>query len=182
MYELDRRICTKEEREGQRRIRWGNESRGEESSQDRQTKEWLRNRGERRGDEGMKGIEKRKKEGMGLRYEWNHSPLNFNGFCTKHCLHFLSNYEGTENQLQVSSCPHVQRQKHLLLCCSRRISAETCGWYCLLASLCNNNRIGCEGILVCLVLKFHREMACRGVTLLDTNRVTNVTVMVKNVH
>jgi hypothetical protein len=33
----------------------------------------------REGDKGRKGIKEMKKEGEGLRYERNHSPLNFSG-------------------------------------------------------------------------------------------------------
>jgi hypothetical protein len=36
----------------------------------------------------MKGIKERKKEGEGLRYERNHSPLNFNVFLTSHTTMF----------------------------------------------------------------------------------------------
>jgi hypothetical protein len=36
----------------------------------------------REGDKGITRVNKRKKEGKGLRYERSHSPLNFNGIFT----------------------------------------------------------------------------------------------------
>jgi hypothetical protein len=50
-------------------------------------KEWERNPGEKRyGDKGKKDIQEKKKEGVGSRYQRNHSPLSFNGI-----LHCISN-------------------------------------------------------------------------------------------